>query len=229
MLPSLWGPPTWRVLHGLAHAVDGAGPGRGAAATHLWAAIDLLHKVMPCSLCRESLQGLCTGSQLVRLRAAGGPVGPWLHALHTCVNTKLAKARLAAVGVPMPQDPRLVSAVAPSLSWEALQARLVVTTPYFSARDVWVMVTLFAAAGDALPPGSPAAAARAADVCAFASALGRAMGAVGVYAGVASGLQAAFCGGGGGALLARVHAAWGVPMDTLAFMARAARVPDTNQ
>jgi hypothetical protein len=111
MNTSAWGPPAWRLLHGLAALV----PARRADATaarelHAWhACIRALRACLPCVYCRESFG-------YVSRPLPRENVDVWWWYVHELVNIKLKKRRV---------------------SFERARARL---APFVDADDVWLLL-----------------------------------------------------------------------------------------
>jgi hypothetical protein len=129
MQPRIWGPPTWRVLHSLAHLAQSSRSHRLIKCFY-----DLtfqLKDVLPCSLCRESVQGFHARAFALHGR---DPMA-FMHTLHNMVNDKLGKG--------------------PGPSMDTLQATMAVYAygkqMYASTSDVWIMLFVFGACADALP------------------------------------------------------------------------------
>lgn len=131
----VWGPPTWRLLHGTCFVT---------AAEDLHTVIKALGRVMPCSICRDSYVVFykeLNGSQL-KTTVNRGLYPEWLWKLHNKVVEKLLRQNLEKARTPLDaQDVVLESSILP---FDVLRKRLVVSVPYFSREDVFTVLGIFA-------------------------------------------------------------------------------------
>ena len=89
-----WGPPLWRVLHGLAENLGKALPSLMAAdeAREMYFILKFVDTVMPCALCQSHYrawkkQRTIEGVPLLRREELQDFVKRWLYDLHENVNT----------------------------------------------------------------------------------------------------------------------------------------------
>lgn len=134
MQPRVWGPPTWKLLHGLAAIVHASDTRRRKLVRTWWRFVDVLKYVLPCSLCRESLTRFqATDTGLQHLKDTSSPF-QYMYALHNLVNEKLHKGS-------GPSIDQLRTSV---------QVMNTLGTTYFSHGDLVLVLTIFGACADAL-------------------------------------------------------------------------------
>ncbi len=156
MQPRIWGPPTWRVLHGLGEIMQALPFGHRAARKCrkcILKVIESLAEVLPCSLCRGSFRGFdATLTTFKRHQDFRG----YFHALHDLVNNKLGKGR-------GPSKDVLATTVA---------CYNIAEVPMLHVGDVWIMLYIFGTCADALPEPSSECTLRRAAFIVFARNVG---------------------------------------------------------
>ena len=173
MLSQTWGPPTWRVLHGIAHRIA---PDNIAAKHTFVRAVHLLPIVMPCSTCRKEFHTLL--EKIASHDGSGSGSGSgfgadtwlawdparWMYELHAHVLKNITRRRvsayLQAAGVVGGDDDPMVDvttgAAIPVLTFETVQNRIIIANgAYFSRTDLWTMLALYAGAITALAANAP--------------------------------------------------------------------------
>jgi hypothetical protein len=151
----VWGPPLWRILHGVAYHVP---VGDAAAARAVAAFMDVLAYALPCKYCRASFVDFCA-ELAVELGppnrcALQGCLQQWVWALHNKVSRKLLLQKCDAIGL---RDAAMREALADvmQVSFEALQKSLRACPEYFCAHDVLkVLGALVGNADDDVAPAT---------------------------------------------------------------------------
>jgi hypothetical protein len=85
--PSVWGPPLWKVLHGIEATVKIASLQKDSEREGLWL---LTHAeyIIPCKECIEHLVQFRKKNPILKSYST---IGEWICALHNSVNEKLGK------------------------------------------------------------------------------------------------------------------------------------------
>jgi hypothetical protein len=137
MNTEIWGPPTWRFLHGTSHLGQ-------RHTTAVMDVIETLGSVMPCAHCRDSYVLFTADVSRDRMSEIlhTNQYSKWLYDVHNMVVRKLQLQALEAAGVTGEVAERVVRGS--YLSYEVLRERLRVSTPYFSKVDVHCMLCVMA-------------------------------------------------------------------------------------
>lgn len=98
MNTAIWGPPLWRILHGLSATFT---PRTEKDVELMDVFIRNLQAVLPCVFCRDSLlHFLSDNIRDVKESARKGELDEWMYDLHNLVNDKLNKQQAERLGIP---------------------------------------------------------------------------------------------------------------------------------
>lgn len=133
----IWGPPTWRFLHGTSFLGNGHAKDIGKL-------VRSLGKVMPCIYCRNSYEGFARELDIddIETTVASGKYSMWVYDLHNKVVAKLQRQILEKVEIPSTYYDSFIEES--KLPYEVLRKRLMSCMPYFSEEDVLIMLGIFA-------------------------------------------------------------------------------------
>lgn len=136
----VWGPPAWRIIHGLSNVP----PDTGSIVETF---IHDLNLVLPCKYCRNSFTEFRAAMEdLNRLTLEEVVVNrhypKWLYDIHNMVNNKLWRQQFTKARVLEIYHDNLVEAMI--TPWDVIEKRLVISTPYFSTEDVFTLLGIIA-------------------------------------------------------------------------------------
>lgn len=138
----IWGPPTWRFLHGTSFLNTPA----------LVTVVQTLAHVLPCSHCRESYAEFVDQMDIAHIAdiVAANKYAFWMYTLHNKVSSKLLRKKVESLRLSASQQDELVAVT--TLPYSALKQRLMMSacSPYFSINDVMIMLGVFAYAAKEL-------------------------------------------------------------------------------
>ncbi len=139
MNTQLWGPPTWRILHGATNVLP-------HHADLVKAFVTSLGKVLPCKYCRESCCKFISEMPDVCHAVADAEYGLWLYELHNKVNNKLLRQQYVKAGVPEPLHTALVESA--KVPYAVIQKRALVQPVPFTRYDVVFVLGVMALNAD---------------------------------------------------------------------------------
>jgi hypothetical protein len=137
MNTKIWGPPTWRFLHGTSFmSVD------SKLAPSIGKIVRSLQYVMPCSFCRDSFEIFSKELNVEGLEdtIVRGGYAKWLYDIHNKVAAKLQRQVLEKSGVPPDVIPTVIAES--QLTYSVLRKRLMITLPYFCEIDIFLMLSI---------------------------------------------------------------------------------------
>jgi len=98
MNTAIWGPPLWRILHGISATFT---PDTKMDLELIDTFIHNLQAVLPCVFCRNSLQHFLDHRMPdIKTYAVEGRLDEWMYDLHNLVNNKLNKQLSEKLGIP---------------------------------------------------------------------------------------------------------------------------------
>jgi hypothetical protein len=134
----VWGPASWRILHGLT--------GRRTIKNPRLVSVMLtrLGQVLPCRYCRASFTVFMKEMPDVEEALRDGSVAfqRWLWEFHNKVNRKLAFQHYDKIKPPLDAEVKEALFKASLLPFEVLQKRVAITSPFFTRHDVFVLVSV---------------------------------------------------------------------------------------
>ena len=118
VLPGVWGPLLWRILHTISFA-----PVEDVLAKkeHVESLFDVLLRILPCQTCRTSYAHVVTKLPCLTQSMGHGQLSTWVYHLHKLVNDKLG---------------------APTPPFKTVAARFAVRPVQWTPADVWDLVAL---------------------------------------------------------------------------------------
>lgn len=106
MNTSLWGPPLWRICHGVSVLFVPSTPtpvsepiSERESEDDMVTFIDLMKTVLPCRFCRESLRTFIPQLADVHASIRAGTLNRWMYDLHNLVNKKLQTQRCVEASI----------------------------------------------------------------------------------------------------------------------------------
>lgn len=139
MNTQLWGPPTWRILHGTTNVLP-------HHADLVKAFITSLGTVLPCKYCRESCCAFVKEMPDVCDAVTHRRYALWLYDLHNKVNNKLLRQQYVKAGVPAKLHAQLVENA--KVPFAVIEKRAAVQPVPFSQHDVIFVLSVMALNAD---------------------------------------------------------------------------------